>query len=276
MTDLKRGFTSGGVAAARLIAILAAGATLACDDLEETLEGMLVPNLGSSPTDLFEDVAADVFGDDVTVVPDPEQEGRFSLRLHPDADGIDIDLSDLAGWFEEGFAVVEGGMEDGIQFEGNAGEDGWRVRVGAPDSDAVLEVAAHDEGASLSISDASRGVSASLGDESARLPRWVPNYRGTREEQRLFSYTTGSASAGAVLLASDGDPEEISRWYEEELGQDGSVDVSSRASRFSGESEDVYTAWIVAEEDPEGNQASVLIAQDGEESQILVVYKEKR
>lgn len=276
MTDLKRGLASGAMATVRLIAVLAVGATLACDELAEEMESMFASNMGATPTGLFEDVADDVFGDDVTIVPDPEHEGRFSLRLHPDAEGIDIDLSDLAGWVEDGFGVVAEGMEDGINFEGNAGDDGWRVRVSSPDGDAVVELKAHDEGGSVSVSDASRAVSVNLGDESAGLPRWVPTYRGTQEDQRLFSYATGSGAAGGVLLTSDGDPEAISRWYEEELSQGGSVDVSSRSSRASVNGGDVYTSWLVAEEDGDGNQASVLISKDGAESMILVVYKEKR
>jgi hypothetical protein len=280
MTDLKRTLTSGGKTALGFMAVLALGATLACDELVEglaELDGAFSPMAGS-PTGLFEDVAEDVFGDDVVIEPDPDHEGRFSLRLHRDAEGIDIDLSDLAAWLEDGFAVLEEGMGDGIEFEGRAGEDGWDVRVGSQDTDAVVHLVAHDEGASVSIADDSRGVSVSLGDESDPLPRWVPNYRGTREEKRLFSYSSGGAVAGGVLLASDGEPEDVLNWYEEELSRSGRVDVSSAAKRIGGSDEEVYTGWLVAEEDPEtGSQVSVIVAKDeAGDTEILVVYKQKR
>ncbi|MYE69815.1 MAG: hypothetical protein F4237_07190 [Gemmatimonadetes bacterium] len=280
MTDLKRCLTSGGRTAVRLMAILALGTSLACDELVEglaQLDSAFSPMAGS-PTGLFEDAAEDVFGDDVVIEPDPEQEGRFSLRLHRDAEGIDIDLSDLASWLEDGFAVLEEGMGEGVEFAGRAGEDGWDVRIGSQDTDAVVELVAHDDGASVSVSDDSRGVSVSLGDESEPLPRWVPNYRGTREDKRLFSYSSGDAVAGGVLLASDGDPDEILRWYEQELSRGGRVDVSSSAKRIGGSDEDVYAGWLVAEEDPEtGSQVSVVVGKDGAgDTEILVVYKQKR
>ena len=270
----------GGKKAITLIAILAIGGTLACEDLVEglaELDSSLSP-MSISPAWFFQDAAEDVFGDDVVIEPDPEHEGRFTLRLHRDAEGIDVDLSDLASWLEDGFAVLEEGMGDGVEFEGRAGEEGWDVRIGSQQTDAVVELVANDEGASVSISDDSRGVSVSLGDQSDALPRWVPNYRGTREEKRLFSYSSGGAVAGGVLLASDGDPEDVLRWYEDELSRDGTVDVASSAKRIGGADRDVYTGWLVAEEDPEtGSQVSVVIARDGEgDTDILVVYKQRR
>lgn len=280
MQGLKKRLTSGGTVAVRLMAILAVGATLACDELLEglaQLDSSFSP-MASSPAGLFEDAADDVFGDDVVIEPDPEQEGRFTLRLHRDAEGIEVDLSDLAAWLEDGFAVIEEGMGDGVEFEGRAGEDGMDVRIGSQETDAVVELVANDDGASVSISDDSRGVSVSLGDESDGLPRWVPNYRGTREEKRLFSYASGGSVAGGVLLASDGDPEEVMRWYEEELSKGGEIDVASSAKRIGGSGEDVYAGWLVAEEDPEtGSQVSVVISKEEDgDTDILVVYKQRR
>lgn len=280
MEGLKKRLTTGGTVAVRLMAILAAGFTLACDELVEglaQLDSSLSPMAGS-PAGLFGDAAEEVFGDDVVIEPDPEQEGRFTLRLHRDAEGIDVDLSDLAAWLEDGFAVLEEGMGDGVEFEGRAGEDGMDVRIGSQKTDAVVELVAYDGGASVSISDDSRRVSVSLGDESDGLPRWVPNYRGTREEKRLFSYASGGSVAGGVLLASDGDPEEVMRWYEEELSKGGEIDVASSAKRIGGSGEDVYAGWLVAEEDPEtGSQVSVMISKEEDgDTDILVVYKQRR
>ena len=280
MEGLKKRLTSGGTVVVRLMAILAVGTTLACDELLEglaELDSAFSPMAGS-PAGLFGDAADEVFGDDVVIEPDPEQEGRFTLRLHRDAEGIDVDLSDLAAWLEDGFAVLEEGMGEGVEFEGRAGEDGMDVRIGSQKTDAVVELVAYDGGASVSISDDSRGVSVSLGDESDGLPRWVPNYRGTREEKRLFSYASGGSVAGGVLLASDGDPGEVMRWYEEELSKGGEIDVASSAKRIGGSGEDVYAGWLVAEEDPEtGSQVSVVISKEEDgDTDILVVYKQRR
>ena len=280
MNDSKGTPGRGGMTAVGFMAILAVGATLACDELVEglaELDSSFLPMAGS-PTGLFGDAAEDVFGDDVVIEPDPEHEGRFSLRLHRDAEGIDVDLSDLAALLEDGFAVLDEGMGDGIEFEGRAGDDGFDVRIGSQDTDAVVQLVANDDGASVSLSDDSRGVSVSLGDESDPLPRWVPTYRGTRENQRLFSYSSKGAVAGGVLLASDGDPDEILRWYEDELSKGGKLDVASSAKRIGGNDDDIYAGWLVAEEDPEtGNQVSVAIGSEGDgDTEIIVVYKQKR
>ncbi len=259
-----------GVLSAAGFAVLVLVGLRAVDGLGDRLDSKLT----GSPAEVFADMAKNVLGDDVTIVTDDLPEGQVALRLGEEGQEVPVDLSDVGDLVEEGLALVQEGVSEGMRFEGKADESGVSITVRGPDGRAFFELEGDEEGGFMRVSGEDREMFFGLGDEAARAPGWLPVYRGARLHKQLFSYDSGDARSGGLVMVVDGDPEEIRDWYVERLREEGPVRVrmSSHATVFNR-----YRARIEADDGrPGGAGTAILISrEDGNaETTIMVVYKE--
>lgn len=273
MSDLFAKPASGGMSALGFIGALALGATLACDELAREMSEIAAPNFGENPADVFEGMAENVLGDDVTIVPRDET-GVLAFSIGEDGEEIEVDFSDLEEWLDEGVGVIQETVSNGVEFEGKAGDDGWTLQLRSPDGTAVVQAKIDKQGGSLSITDEAREMFVGVGAEAVRLPRWVPVYPGATVHKNIYSYDTGDTSSGGIVLSSKDAAQEIEEWYVEQLREGSYVKVQTSSSR---EKDDQYRARILADDgDDAGSKLSIVVSRDGDkDSLIMVVYKTK-
>lgn len=262
-----------GMLSAAALAVLVMVGVRAVDTLGDRLE----TELTGSPAEVFADMTENVLGEDVDIVIEDQPEGQVALRLGEDGQEIPVDLADFGGMVEEGLYLVQEGVGKGVRFEGRADESSVSLTVRGPGGKAFFELEGDEAGGFLRVSGEDGQVFFGLGDEAARAPGWLPIYLGARVHKQLFSYDSGDARSGGLILMADDDPEKIYDWYLEAL-REGDVPVgpsmSAHATVF-----DRYRARIDAGDGtPGGTGAAILISrEDGdEETAIMIVYKEVR
>ncbi len=241
----------------------------------DELGGWLGTELTGSPAEVFADMTENVLGDDVTIVTENQPEGQVALRLGQDGREVPVDLSDFGDFVGEGLSLIQEGVDKGVRFEGRADESGVSVTVRGPGGTTLLELEGDEDGGFVRVAGEDREMFLGLGDEAARAPGWLPVYRRARVHKQLFSYDTGDAKSGGLILMVEDDPARVYDWYVEQLrAGDGPVRVqmSSHANVFER-----YRARIEAGDgSPGGSGAAILISRedDDEETAIMVVYKE--
>ena len=264
--------TFGGLSAIALVVLLLVGVRAANE-----LRGRLDSELTGSPAEVFADMTRNVLGDDVTIVTEDQPEGQVALRLGEDGQEVPVDLSDFGDFVEEGLALIQEGVDKGVRFEGRADESGVSVTVRGPSGMTLFELKGDEDGGYMRVAGEDREMFLGLGDEAARAPGWLPVYRRARVRKQLFSYDSGHARSGGLILVADDDPERIHEWYAEQL-RDGDSPVRPRVSRTATVF-DRYRARIEADDGRrEGNRVQILVSReaDAEETTIMVVYREVR
>ena len=262
-----------GVLSAAGFAVLVVVGLRAVDELGDRLDSELT----GSPAEVFADMTKNVLGDDVTIVTEDQPEGQVALRLGEEGQEVPVDLSDFGGFVEEGLTMIQEGVNNGVRFEGSADESGVSVTVRGPGGKPLFELEGDEDGGFMRVTGEDGQMFLGLGDEAARAPGWLPIYRRARVQKQLFSYDSGDAMSGGLILVADDDPEKIYEWYVEQLRDgDGPVrtSTSSHATVFNR-----YRARIEAGDGrPGGTGTAILISrEDGdEETTIMVVYKEVR
>lgn len=235
----------------------------------------LESELTGSPAEVFADMTKNVLGDDVTIVTEDQPAGHVALRLGEEGREVPVDLSDLGGFVEEGLATIQEGISRGVRFEGRADESGVSVTVRGPGGRALFELEGDEDGGFMRVTGEDGEMFLGLGDEAARAPGWLPIYGPARIRRQLFSYDSGDARSGGLLLVADEDPQEIFEWYEEQL-REGVGPVRSSTSSYTTVF-NRYRARIEAGDGrPGGSGTAILISREegGEETTIMVVYKE--
>ena len=262
----------GGLSAAAFAVLLVLGVR-AVDELGDVLGSELT----GSPTEVFADMTKNVLGDDVTIVTEDQPVGQVALRLGEEGSEVPVDLSDFGGFVDEGLTMIQEGVDKGVRFEGHADESGVSVTVRGPGGRALFELEGDEDGGFMRVTGEDGEVFFGLGDEAARAPGWLPIYQRARVQKQLFSYDSGDAKSGGLILVADDDPEKIFEWYVEKL-RDGEGPVRPRKSSHSTVF-NRYRARIEADDGrPGGTGTAILISrEDGkEETAIMVVYKEVR
>ncbi len=262
----------GGLSAAGFIVLVVLGVR-AVDELGDVLGSELT----GSPTEVFADMTKNVLGDDVTIVTEDQPVGQVALRLGEEGSEVPVDLSDFGGFVDEGLTMIQEGVQKGVRFEGRADESGLSVTVRGPGGRALFELEGDEDGGFMRVTGEDGEVFFGLGDEAARAPGWLPIYQRARVQKQLFSYDSGDAKSGGLILVADDDPEKIFEWYVEQL-RDGEGPVRPRKSSHSTVF-NRYRARIEADDGSRGGTGTAILIsrEDGkEETAIMVVYKEVR
>ncbi|MYA11554.1 MAG: hypothetical protein F4087_10735 [Gemmatimonadetes bacterium] len=214
----------GILSAAGFIVLVVLGVR-AVDELGDRLGAELT----GSPTEVFADMTKNVLGDDVTIVTEDQPVGHVALRLGEDGSEVPVDLSEFGGFVEDGLTMIQEGVNKGVRFEGRADESGVSVTVRGPGGRALFELEGDEDGGFMRVTGEDGEVFFGLGDEAARAPGWLPIYQRARVQKQLFSYDSGDAKSGGLILVADDDPEKIFEWYVEQLREgDGPVARESR------------------------------------------------
>jgi hypothetical protein len=260
----------GVLSAAGLVSLLVVGVRAANE-----LGGMGDAELNGSPAEVFADMTKNVLGEDVTIVTDAQSANQVALRLGEEGREVPVDLSDFGGFVGEGFDLLQEGVNKGVRFEGQADESGVALTVRGPGGRALFELRGDSDGGYMRVAGKDREMFFGVGDQAARAPGWLPVYGSARVQKHLFSYDSGDATSGGLILVADEDPEKILEWYVQQLREgDGPV----RLRRFRQSSMyDRFRARIQADDGrAEGSGAQILLSrEDGdEETAIMVVYRE--